>query len=103
MEERRRSERRVMEAQWPTGLLQSVPVQVLDISVAGVLLQSSRVVDVGSEGALRLTVEGQVIAADLAVTRVLPVEVGPNRRFQIGARFVTITPEHRQAIERLTQ
>ena len=35
-----------------------VNVQVIDISVAGVLLQSTRPIEVGTRGSLRLNIEG---------------------------------------------
>ena len=49
-----------------------VSVQVVDISVAGVLLQSSRPVGVGTRGSLRLNIGGAPFLAD--------VDVGASRR-----------------------
>ena len=100
MEERRRSRRHTIEYGEFAGVPFSVTVQVMDISVAGVLLQSSRPVKVGVRGALRLTIGGRSVTTDVAVTRVSPVAHGPDERYRIGAMFVGISPEHQQLIER---
>jgi hypothetical protein len=102
MEERRRSQRHVMQSGESAGLPGSASVQVLDISVAGVLLQSSRLVRVGLRGSLRLSIGGQSFTTDVAVARVSTVSVGADPRYRIGAAFISMAPEHRQLIERFT-
>jgi len=102
MEERRRAPRHVLQYGEFVGLPFSLTVQVMDISVAGVLLQSSRPVNVGARGALRLTFGDQSLNTDVAVTRVSPTSTGADGQYRIGAKFVSIRPEHRQLIERLT-
>jgi hypothetical protein len=101
MEERRRSARfemgHVELAQLPT----TQSVQVLDISVMGVLLHSSRPIDPGTRGCLKLNFWGTPFAADVEVRRAVPVtDNGNGRGYRVGASFVTITAEHRQLIER---
>jgi len=100
MEERRRSRRHTVDYGEFAGVPFSLTVQIMDISVAGVLLQSSRPVKVGVRGALRLTIGGQSLTTDVAVTRVSPHAIGTDERYRIGAMFVGISPEHRQMIER---
>jgi hypothetical protein len=83
------------------GMPASLAVQVLEISEGGVLLRSYRPVNVGLRAALRLNIGGHAFATEVAVTRVTPsAEGGP---YRIGATFVTIKPEDRQHIERLTR
>src|SRR5262245_28277552 len=77
-------------------------VQVLDISVGGVLLQSNRPMKVGARGTLRFTIDGQSIATDVLVARVNRSNEGAEPRYRIGARFVAMTPEDRNIIERFT-
>jgi len=100
MEERRRARRHDMTYAEFAGVPFSLTVQVMDISLAGVLLQSSQPVKVGVRGALRLTLGGQSLTTDVAVTRVSPLATGSDERYRIGAMFVAISPEHRQLIER---
>ena len=98
MEERRRSSRRTVE-----GELASVPaalnVRVLDISVAGVLLQSSQPLEAGARGRLRLNLDGAPFRADVQVQRVSePTDAKAG--YRVGATFVALTPDLRQLIER---
>ena len=102
MEERRRAKRHPVEYGEFVGVPFSLTVQIMDISVAGVLLQSPRPIEVGARGALRLTIGDNSLTADVAVTRVSPATVGADTQYRIGARFVGISPEHRQLIERFT-
>ena len=76
-------------------------VQVLDISLIGVLLQSSRRIDPGTRACLRLNLAGAPFSADVEVRRVAPVGDGLRESgYRIGAKFVGIALEHRQLIER---
>ena len=79
-----------------------VNIQVMDISVAGVLLQSSRPIEVGTRGCLRLSIDGTPFAAEVDVRRVSPSPTGKDLRYRIGAQFVGISPENRRIIERFT-
>jgi hypothetical protein len=100
MEERRRSTRVALDGKLAT-LPSAINVQVLDISVAGVLLRATEPVALGTRGCLRLNMWGSAFAADVQVCRVSPMANGTAEGgFGIGAEFVDITAEHRQLIER---
>jgi hypothetical protein len=100
MNERRRAARTTVAGQVAT-LPSNVDVQVLDISVGGVLLQTSRRLDPGTRGCLRLNLWGTAFAADVEVRRVSAIgEPGRESGYGVGAVFVAITREHRQLIER---
>jgi hypothetical protein len=100
MEERRRSVRVAVESS-SANLPTTQSVQVLDISLVGVLLHANRRVDPGSRGCLRLNLWGAPFAADVEVRRVAPiVDNGRHEGYRVGAAFVAISAEHRQLIER---
>jgi PilZ domain len=101
MEERRRSARITLGHADVATLPTIQNVQVLDISVIGVMLHLSRPIDPGTRGCLRLNLWGSPFSADVEVRRVSPVsENGRDLGYRVGARFVGITPEHRHLIER---
>src|SRR5262249_35164518 len=101
MEERRRSARVTLGFVDIATLPTTQSVQVLDISVVGVMLQLSRPIDLGTRGSLRLNLWGSPFTADVEVRRVSPVvENGRDLGYRVGAAFVAITPEHRHLIER---
>ena len=97
MDERRRSPRREVE-----GELATVPavfnVRVLDISVAGVLLQSSQPIEPGARGRLRLNLDGSPFRADVEVQRIAPPDASAGYKF--GATFVGLSTDLRHLIER---
>src|SRR5262245_34083609 len=98
MEERRRSPRHQVGGEF-ANLPANMSVRVIDISSAGVLLQSARMLNPGSRGSLRFTLAGAPFAADLQVQRVCAAsEAGSG--YRIGATFVGVTQEHRRLIER---
>lgn len=101
MDERRRSPRYEIDAGELAVLPVAISVQVLDISPAGVLLQSSQPAKPGSRGRLRMTIGGLPLSAEVEVRRVSP-GVG-NVGHRIGLMFVEISPEQQQMIERFTQ
>ena len=98
MEERRRFLRHAIE-----GELATVPavlnVRVLDISLAGVLLQSSRPVDPGSRGRLSLNLEGHPFRVEVEVQRVAAA-ADASVGYRVGATFVTLSRDLRHVIER---
>ena len=101
MEERRRSVRFAVGHAEPAHLPTTQSVQVLDISVMGVLLHSSRRIDPGTRGCLKLNFWGTPFLADVEVRRAVPVTAeGSGLGYRVGATFAAITPEHRQLIER---
>ena len=104
MEERRRSPRVPVDKGQLAVLPFVVNVQVLDISVAGVLLESSRPVEVSTRGNLRLNVGGVPLSAEIEVRRVFRVPAGSaSGSYRIGAMFTAITAEHWQVIERFAK
>ena len=101
MEERRRSSRIAIGHVEPASLPSNEAVQVLDISVTGVLLQSARAIEPGTRGSLKLNFGGAPFSADVEVHRAVPMaDGGTSPSYRVGASFVAITPEHRQLIER---
>ena len=82
------------------GLSVGVPVaesvRVLDLSRSGLLLQTVSRPEIGSRARLKLSVGGEPLATDVEVRRVAATHGG----FQVGVRFVDMTPGHRRLIER---
>ena len=98
MEERRRSPRHEVGGEF-VNLPANMSVRVIDISSAGVLLQSGHLLSPGARGSLRFTLAGTPFSADIQVQRVsTPSESGSG--YRIGATFVGMSPEHRRLIER---
>jgi hypothetical protein len=95
MEERRRSPRRQVDGQ-STTLPVAESVRVLDLSSAGVLLETASRPELGAVAKLKLSVGGEPLAADVEVRR---VTAGPSG-YRVGARFVDMTPANRRLIER---
>ena len=97
MEERRRSPRRTVH-----GEIAIVPtianVQLLDVSLSGVLLQSDQSFETGTEGGLTMDLDGSRFRADVHVQRVMAASSVIGCR--LGARFVALSPDDRQLIER---
>jgi hypothetical protein len=95
MEERRRSPRRPVRGQ-SMAVPVAESVRVLDLSIAGVLLETASPPDLGAIAKLKFSVGGEPLAADVEVKR---VTAGPGG-YRVGARFVEMTPAHRRLIER---
>jgi len=99
MDERRRAVRVVLDGQ-AAQMLSNLDVQVLDISTAGVLLQTSQRVEPGMRGCLRLNLWGRPFSADVEVRRVKQLGDGArNAGYDVGAVFVGIMQDQRQLIE----
>jgi hypothetical protein len=100
MNERRRSVRIPLDGE-TARVSSNVDVQVMDISVAGVLLHTNQQVEPGSRGCLRLNLWGSAFAADVEVRRVNRLGDGERgTAYGVGAVFVSMMPEHRHLIER---
>lgn len=98
MEERRRAPRHPVGGDF-VNLPANMSVRVIDISSAGVLLQSAHLLNPGARGSLRFTLAGAPFSADIQVQRVsTSSEAGSG--YRIGATFVSMTPENRRHIER---
>ena len=100
-EERRRSPRFDVVGGELAVLPISMSVRLLDISVTGVLVQSSQMAKEGSRGRLRLDLAGQPFAAEVELRRIAQGQGGQG--YKIGARFVDLTDEQRQIIEVFTR
>ena len=98
MDERRRFPRRPVEGEFARVPV-SQQVRIIDISAGGVLIESARPLDVGTQGALRLNLAGAPFGADIIVRRVSNDYSGSGP-FRIGAKFVTLSADNRQLIER---
>ena len=98
MEDRRRSPRQAVQDQ-SVAVYAVETVQVLELSANSVLLQSPTLVEPGPRGVLRLSMDGAPFAAEVEIRRVTPAPV-PADGFRVAAQFLTITPKHRQLIER---
>jgi hypothetical protein len=98
MEERRRFPRYDTAGQLAT-VPASVNVRVLDISVAGVLLHSAEAVPAGTQGNLRLHLDGSAFRADVQVQRVAP-DSSSASGYRLGATFIGLSPDLRLLIER---
>jgi hypothetical protein len=98
--ERRRTPRFPLPDAAEAQIVSGTSVQVLDISVGGVLLLSSRSAAVGTRGRLSVTVADNPLATEIEIRRVSEL---PNRPgYRIGAMFIDLSPEHRAAITRFT-
>jgi PilZ domain len=99
MEDRRQSVRVTVDGSLAT-LPSAFDVQVLDINVEGVLLRARQALDIGTRGSLRLNISGVALVAEVEVRRASPVPSVGAELYDIGAVFLTVSPEHRQLIER---
>jgi hypothetical protein len=77
-----------------------IPVRLLDISLGGVLLESSHPVDLGTRGTLRFNFGGVPFSADVKVERLDGLRHGSVERFTIGASFVALSGQDQRVIER---
>jgi hypothetical protein len=102
MDERRRAMRVAVHGH-AAEVLSNLDVQVLDISAAGVLLQTSQPVEPGMRGCLRLNLWGQPFAADVEVRRVSQSGGERGGGYGVGAVFVGLMPEHRHLIEQFAK
>jgi PilZ domain-containing protein len=76
------------------------PVRLLDISLGGVLFESSNAVDVGTRGTLRFNFGGAPFSADVQVQRIEPAGTDRVGRYLIGAAFVALSRDDQQVIQR---
>lgn len=99
--ERRRAVRHEVEADATVGIRSSQSVRVIDISVGGALLASTRSAPVGTRGRLTISIAGKPLAAEVEICRI--AESPDHINFRIGTRFLDITNEQRHVIERLVR
>ncbi|MDP2321524.1 MAG: PilZ domain-containing protein [Acidobacteriota bacterium] len=99
--ERRRAARAVIADTELTVLAFPAPVRLIDISLSGVLLESTHAVDLGTRGTLRFNFGGVPFSADVLVERLTPLApAAGTSRFTIGATFVALSRQDQRVIER---
>ena len=81
----------------------SIPVQVLDISLSGVLLGSKTELAVGEQAELRAAIGARSVNVHVIIRRV-SVDMNPPRggvRYKAGAVFAPMSAEQRVVLEEL--
>jgi hypothetical protein len=99
--DRRRVPRTVIADTELSVLAFPIPVRLVDISLGGVLLESTHPVDLGQRGTLRFNFGGVPFSADVRVERIdrTPADSGADR-YSIGAAFVALSRNDQRVIER---
>lgn len=98
--ERRRVPRAVIADTELSVLAFPIPVRLLDISLGGVLIESSNPVELGTRATLRLNFGGSPFSVLVNVERVQPSRGGSDVRYLVGASFVALSREDQRVIER---
>jgi hypothetical protein len=99
--DRRRVQRAVIADTELSVLAFPMPVRLRDISLEGVLLESSHPVDIGTRGTLRFNFGGVPFSADVRVERLEVIRAAAGKNlFSIGASFVALSPQDQRVIER---
>lgn len=98
--DRRRVRRAVIADTELSVLAFPIPVRLLDISLGGVLLESSHRVELATRGTLRFNFGGVPFSADVRVERMEPQGPSDAERFTIGASFVALSRQDQRVIER---
>ena len=98
----RRRAHRVMIADTELSVLAfPVPVRLIDISLSGVLLESTHPVELGNRGTLRFNFGGSPFSAAVEVQRLTDLShLSSPPRFTIGATFVALSQQDQRVIER---
>ena len=100
--ERRRTSRVTLAAGHSLQLPRASTVQLVDISLGGVLVNSPQPVQLGQRARLQTRLGGGPVDVEVEVRRVAP-DWGPTRdggRFRLGVRFVGIDEATRRHIQR---
>ena len=99
--DRRRVPRAVIADTELSVLAFPIPVRLLDISLGGVLLESSHPVDLGTRGTLRFNFGGLPFSADVKVERIDASRSDQGAdKYAIGAAFVALSRQDQRVIER---
>ena len=78
-----------------------IPVRLVDISLGGVLLESTHPVELGTRGTLRFNFGGVPFSADVSVERIDHSQTSTGvEKFSIGAAFVALSRQDQRVIER---
>ena len=97
--DRRRVRRAVIADTELSVLAFPIPVRLIDISLGGVLLESTHAVELGTRGTLRFNFGGVPFSADVKVERI-ERQSGPAGRFAVGASFIALSRQDQRVIER---
>jgi hypothetical protein len=81
----------------------TVNVQIREVSLLGMLLDTQEPVAVGSVAQLRMTLSGEPLTVRVEVRRVTPKHSATRSGFEIGVQFMTISADQRQLIERFVR
>jgi hypothetical protein len=99
--DRRRVPRAVIADTELSVLAFPIPVRLLDISLGGVLLESSHPVELGTRGTLRFNFGGTPFSTDVRVERVdRSSNSNGTEKYAIGAAFVALNRDDQRVIER---
>jgi len=99
--ERRRLPRAVIADTELSVLAFPIPVRLLDISLGGVLFESSNPVGLGTRATLRLNFGGSPFSVAVKVERLQDARGGATGgRYLVGASFVALNREDQRVIER---
>lgn len=99
--DRRRVPRAVMADTELSVLAFPIPVRLVDISLGGVLLESTHPVDLGTRGTLRFNFGGVPFSAEVRVERLNRTQAGSAaEKYSIGAAFVALSRDDQRVIER---
>lgn len=78
-----------------------IPVRLVDISLGGVMLESTHPVELGTRGTLRFSFGGVPFSADVRVERIDRASNGNDtEKYTIGAAFVALSRTDQRVIER---
>jgi hypothetical protein len=80
---------------WPV----TVDVELLEISVGGVLLSTVRPLTIGHRAHLRVVLNGEPFAALVEVCRLVPAHVAASGRWVAAAFFVNLADAHRRSLQ----
>ena len=75
-------------------------IQLLDISLGGVLMSAGRPLPVGHRAGLRTVVNGERVAVDVEITRDDPPTGARPGKWLVGASFVSLDERSRQSLEK---
>jgi hypothetical protein len=101
--DRRRVQRALIADTELSVLAFPMQVRLRDISLDGVLLESSHAVELGTRGTLRFNFGGEPFSAEVRVERVEVVRTPAGKdQFSIGASFVALSPQDQRVIERFS-
>jgi hypothetical protein len=81
----------------PAVLMRELPARVIDISESGCLIESRRLLEVGTVAALRLKLGTEEYADDVEVVRCQAIK-GARSTYNVGVRFLWTTPRHAGSI-----